>query len=545
MRKSIAQLLLAICVIGAFLRLYDLKYIPNSLSADEAAFGYNAYSILKTGRDEFGHFLPLYFQSFDDYKNPVFGYYLIPFIALFGLTEWSIRFGTAVSGILTLPVFFLLTQKFSSNTRLALLTTLFAAISPWLIQYSRVAIDMELALFWSVLALWLFLQGNNKPIYYLFSAISFGLSFYTYHSSRVWVIAFGAVLFLLYRRYLINRYAVSASGIFLIFLLPYFVLLTTTKIGLRPYAISVFADKETVNQEAQRLLKDKEQGFSGAAIFHNRRFTYLNQAVGGFLKILQPELLFGQSKYNQISTTRLFYLWQLPLLLFGIKSLWQQKKLFFLLGAWLAIGFIPGALTQLPVFDRRIFLNSFPLLFLSAAGLSWLITQSQLLKHLVLTKILLVCLITVSFIFYLHNYFVDGRREIVELWGNGMKELVMTTEKTRSAYKQTFVSLKLNQTLSFFLFYTQYAPGKYLAEGGTISGGYLDERNKFATYRFKFITPADMALDTLYVWSVNEVQPCLKPFTTTAYTDSTPHAHLGIFDPAKPQCQEWLTQPQT
>src|SRR3989344_2922720 len=115
------KLLFATCLIGAFLRLYDLKQIPNSLSADEAAFGYNAYSILKTGRDEFGHFLPLYFQSFDDYKNPVFGYVLIPFIAILGLNDWVIRLPSVLAGVAVVAGFFLLTRKLVRSSKTALL----------------------------------------------------------------------------------------------------------------------------------------------------------------------------------------------------------------------------------------------------------------------------------------------------------------------------------------------------------------------------------------------------------------------------------------
>ena len=37
----------------------------------------------------------------------------------------------------------------------------------------------------------------------------------------------------------------------------------------------------------------------------------------------------------------------------------------------------------------------------------------------------------------------------------------------------------------FWLFYSQYPPEKYLQGGGTVSGGFADERNKFDKYEFR------------------------------------------------------------
>ena len=60
-------LILFLIVILAFLlRFYQLSTNPPGLNLDEVAIGYNAYSILRTGRDEYGKFLPIVFRSHDD-----------------------------------------------------------------------------------------------------------------------------------------------------------------------------------------------------------------------------------------------------------------------------------------------------------------------------------------------------------------------------------------------------------------------------------------------------------------------------------------------
>lgn len=41
-------------VIGAFFRFHQLGKTPVGFYVDEASMGYNAFSILKTGKDEYG-----------------------------------------------------------------------------------------------------------------------------------------------------------------------------------------------------------------------------------------------------------------------------------------------------------------------------------------------------------------------------------------------------------------------------------------------------------------------------------------------------------
>src|SRR3989344_1369248 len=82
------------------LRTVNLGDHPSGLTWDEAGLGYNAYSILKTGRDEFGTFLPIVFKSFGDYKPGIYVYLTVPSVAIFGLTEFAVRFPSALFGAL-------------------------------------------------------------------------------------------------------------------------------------------------------------------------------------------------------------------------------------------------------------------------------------------------------------------------------------------------------------------------------------------------------------------------------------------------------------
>src|SRR3989338_1768422 len=108
MNKKI--ILIFIFLIAFILRFWDLGSNPPSLDWDEASLGYNAYSILKTGADEYGNFLPLSIRSFGDYKPHLYTYLTIPPVSLWRLNEYSTRFASALLGFFTLIVGYFLVR---------------------------------------------------------------------------------------------------------------------------------------------------------------------------------------------------------------------------------------------------------------------------------------------------------------------------------------------------------------------------------------------------------------------------------------------------
>src|SRR5258708_5680314 len=145
-KKGTWSILLGIIVIASVLRLWRLGSVPLSPDWDEAALGYNAYAILHTGRDEYGKFLPLVLQSFNDYKPALYTYIALPFIAIFDLSVFAVRLPSALFGIITVFATFFLVKELTKRNDVALLSSFFLAISPWHIQFSRVAFETNVGL---------------------------------------------------------------------------------------------------------------------------------------------------------------------------------------------------------------------------------------------------------------------------------------------------------------------------------------------------------------------------------------------------------------
>ena len=129
-------LIIIILLTGAILRLTWLDRSPGPVNWDEAALGYNAYSLWKTGADEYGTKWPLSLRSFDDYKPPLYAYLTAPIVGIFGLNEINTRLLSAVAGIISIGLLYLITAKLLGK-RTGLFAAGLMAIEPWAIFYSR------------------------------------------------------------------------------------------------------------------------------------------------------------------------------------------------------------------------------------------------------------------------------------------------------------------------------------------------------------------------------------------------------------------------
>jgi len=172
-KNSIVIILVGILLIASFLRLYTLSEIPNGLYVDEAEIGYNAYSILQTGKDEFGKSFPLFIRSFNVYAPPLYMYLTTIPIYLFGLSIFSARFVSAISGVITTFLIYFIFKKISPKKYFPLLGAFLFAISPWSIFFSRGAFEANFALCILSFAIYFLVYAKERPRYFLYSFLFF------------------------------------------------------------------------------------------------------------------------------------------------------------------------------------------------------------------------------------------------------------------------------------------------------------------------------------------------------------------------------------
>lgn len=193
--KTKKSLLIIILMIAAFLRLWKLGSIPPSLTPDEASLGYNAYSVLKTGRDEYGKLFPIIFKSFGDYKPGLYVYLTIPSVAVFGLTEFATRLPSALAGILSVYlIYFIVQSLFTDHRSLSTVAAFVAATNPWLIYFSRGAWEVNVSLTLTLAGIYFFLKALEDLRFTVHCSLAFALTLITYQGAKL---ATGIVVLLL------------------------------------------------------------------------------------------------------------------------------------------------------------------------------------------------------------------------------------------------------------------------------------------------------------------------------------------------------------
>src|SRR3972149_12039582 len=296
-----AFLIFLVVLLAFILRFYNLNSIPPSLYWDEASLGYNAYSILLTGRDEHERFLPVTnFAAFGDYKPPGYIYAAVPFIALFGLNEFAIRFPAAFFGVLTVLLTYLIARKIFEDEAIALLSAFFLAISPWHLQFSRGAFEANLGLFFSALGIYLFLKfALDKHIYILFSALSFLAGMYTFTGQRLFVPFILLVLAIQFRKQVFAQIKIVLITALIAGILfwPLFIFTTQTIEGrLRFDEVTIFKDLQPINDSIRYRARDNFSWWSD--IIHNRRLFYSYEYLTHYFDSFNPRFLFTKGDVN-------------------------------------------------------------------------------------------------------------------------------------------------------------------------------------------------------------------------------------------------------
>jgi 4-amino-4-deoxy-L-arabinose transferase-like glycosyltransferase len=175
-----------VLVTSAALRLIWLGSIPAGLSHDETVKGYDAWSVLQTGRDQYGDWFPLVFRGIGDQREALLPYLIVLSEAVLGPTDLAVRLPTALAGIALVGVLFLLGRELF-GTRAGLIAAALLAVSPWHIQVSRLAFRAGLLPLTTALGLWLFLVALRRPRLMLPAGLVLGLGLHTYLSARVFL----------------------------------------------------------------------------------------------------------------------------------------------------------------------------------------------------------------------------------------------------------------------------------------------------------------------------------------------------------------------
>lgn len=451
------------------LRLYSVTSNPPALNWDETSIGYNAFSVLKTGKDEWGQVLPLHFRAYGEFKLPVQIYASIPAIFLLGLSDFSVRLTPVLYGVLTVLFLYLVARDMFKNKSIGLIAAFLLATSPWHIQLTRASFESSFSVLWVLLGVWLFIRAREHICYLKLSVLAFVVSIYTYNSARVFAPLFLVFLFITNYKYLLTkrRQTLTAILIFILMLLPLASFVLSGQGSARYKLVSLSDDPGLI----PRIDEARNNSTLPPVINRlvNNRVTYLSVYFAeNYLSHFTPDFLFisgaGHKQHNVQNMGEL-YVWQAPFVLAGLYLLFKRKEKYrWILIVWLLISIIPVATTRDSIPNALRTIIALPVYeIFTALGVLALyeLLQKKNFRIRVASAVVFIVFVVSGIFFYLDNYFTVYPVLYSRDWQYGYKEVMGYVKDHYADYDQIVVTRSYGEPHMFTLFYLGWDPADF------------------------------------------------------------------------------------
>ncbi len=547
--------------VAVYLRFSHFAQNPPSLYWEEAALGYDAYSILHTGKDHHGNSFPLVaFESFGDWKPAGYFYAVVPAIKLLGLTPEAVRLPSALAGLAIVIGVTLLAVRFSVSPRVAIAV---ASISPWAIQFSRSAWESNLATACIVWAVYFGYKAIEKTTIEirpaLASVVLFIFSMYTYHSARMTapLLILGLIgVYLLeqsrgqkfsvwlatsIRKNFLTLSVLTFSALILLF--PIFNALRNPTFTQRFAETSIFSDLSII--EKSNALKAAQGNSLFSRLIYHRYLLFSQEIALHFLSHFDLTFLFLSGDPNVRHSIQFYgelYHVEIVFLILGVIFFLRQKSTTkYFLFYWLFVAILPASLTTATPHSLRA-LAALPVFLLCiTAGISvflrWLsLLLQQLCGNTHKLAVLLVAMIyIIEFIpfwrYYTKIYPVLAASE----WQYGYAQLIdkITTVTQNDHTEPVYITREQGRPAMYLWFFSKTDPKLVQTAEKTATkdqGEFLEYQN----YHFirlpseitastgilaaseKFLTPSQLSrykiIDSVYssegtiIWNIYKIQ---------------------------------------
>jgi 4-amino-4-deoxy-L-arabinose transferase-like glycosyltransferase len=491
-------IILSIIFLAFFLRIFQVQYSPPSLNWDEAALGYNSYSLLKTGKDEYGNRFPLLIRSFDDYKPPIYSYFSIPFIYVFGLNELSVRILSVLSGTLSVFLIYLIGKEVF-NKKVGILAAFLFAIQPWSIHFSRMAFEATVALPITLSSIYFFLQAKSKKQvkYVYLTLITIIISSFAYYSNRALFLPIVIFTLIYHRNLLKDNRAKITSGLIILLLSSPTILMMIKGEGLaRFHNTSIFS-----------LVKN----FSGSYFsLTDNTFLFLAKNVfARYLSFFSPANLFVRGTPEPIQRIfgySVFYPIEFIFYLSGLYFLMKRYKKYWIFLAFLLFLPTPAAITWNWFSPVRVlpFFSLLSIVFGYGAIKLWQSASKLSAKVAVVSAIGVAIIYLNSFAGLLTTQYLYIPYAEKGDWQFGFREIMNEIKPYYQKYDQVILETGHAQPHIFTLFYLKYDPAQYHQDIGCPTCVDIPRTNwDLGNFKFrKIFWPKDRDLtNTLFIGS--------------------------------------------
>jgi 4-amino-4-deoxy-L-arabinose transferase-like glycosyltransferase len=533
------MLLGSILVFSSVAFLFHLKSIPDGFYQNEAAFGYNAFSLFKTGKDEYGKTMPVILESFGDYKLAMLSYYLIPFILIFGLTETAVRVGSVFAGLLIIFVSYFIAKMLLKSTKVALLSTFLLSITPWIIVFSRTGNEtiLGVASLCAGFAVWLRWRHTSLVMFPV--ALFFGISVGSHYSTWLPVL-FLMFCFSVYAFW--SKFKRRLHVFSLIFLLiPVAVMFIALKQGNgRMKQVSLIEHGNVTGLVAEQVREDASVfPLFLTRTFHNKLTYFMRIFTINFLNKNGPEFLFirgdaGEEVYR-VPDSGVLYIWMLPFILLGAYFIVRRENntTYLLIFGFILSVMAGNALSVYGSESQRTLSASFMVCMVVGYGI-W--TVYRKLPYKVLRIVVLILFIPVAayqYASFLHRY--SWHEGVHQPWyrNYGVKNMLEIASETDRSYKKVYIA---GNPYMFYYFYKSVDP-VFAQDEAKMLSVYRDAlnhqtRTSFGPYAVLPIDcPAAGKMNILFICRGTNIPRNTKILRIIRYPDGQPAYTFLVFEP--------------
>lgn len=462
--------ILAILVLGVLIRTIFLNTSPPSLYGDELTILLDANSLLHSGRDQMGNFMPLTFPMGAG-RPAGYVYFSIPFVAFFGMTALGARGLSVISAIGLILLLYLICRIIFSE-KIGLIAAFLYALSPWDISLSRGGFEAHFALFLAMLGIYLFLKAKEKPIFYLFSALSFGLTLHTYPTYKLSLLFFLPLLFSFVGRKIVLKN--SKKYFFLSFWILFFLAglsLSQTFTGgseTRFSTINIFSQGKLKNSIEEKINFERNISRLPNSIskyFHNKPVEYFKILSENYLQNFSVDFLFihgdRNPRHNMATIGQLYFVDSI-LILSGLLSYWdKQRKIILFLISWVILAPISTAVVDLPHALRSSFMLP-PLTILSALGFYKLFFRRFKVPIFIISLFLLI-----QIIFFLQKLYFLAPDEYANFWAYPAKVASEIAIQNKDKYDYVFLSDRIDAIEFAYPIYAKVDSNQVMTQNST------------------------------------------------------------------------------
>jgi len=439
-KKLFLLLLSVLLFVGAFLRFYKLGSVPGGLNQDEAASLYNAYTLLKWGRDYAGNLFPVHLTSFNAGQFPLVSYLAVPFVALFDLNVFSIRIFPAIFNTGCLFILYLLSKRVAGE-RFALVSLFLLVICPWHILLSRWALEATILPGIVLISVLLFILAQDKKVPPYLPCSFLCLSFYAYGAAVSFTPFFLLFYFAyaVYKKYYTLKQWLIAIICSVVIIMPFALFFIVNKYNLQPITIGFFT------------IPKLPAGFEHYTGKLNFELTAWLENTKNLI-----EMIFWEGRdglpWNSVNEIHNLYSLSLPLFVYGfakgIYDFFKNKtEILFSMLLWFLLAFATSTLISFNI--NRICLVYIPIVFFAAYGLL------DILKYVRGFGYTLIVLYCISFLHFNSIYYgrwavemrehffysyIDAAKYATE--NTGQNDAIYVTNQVNEPYIHVLVATK-------------------------------------------------------------------------------------------------------